>query len=84
MVCGAGVGLIALLSLLLSPWALRKADEFRVNWESRGMSCLRHRVCSVSPSRPTGCILFDNVDAGSNRVGNIFVHPSNTANSARW
>src|SRR5450759_387108 len=29
------VGLIALLSLLLSPWALSKADEFNSNFDSR-------------------------------------------------
>ena len=67
------VGLIALLSLLLSPWALRKADEFKSKLESRD------DVMSATPgmfreSKQADRVYFiDNVDAGSNRVGNIFV-----------
>ena len=67
------VGLIALLSLLLSPWALRKADEFKTKLESRD------DVTSATPglfreSKQADRVYFiDNVDAGSNRVGNIFV-----------
>ena len=67
------VGLIALLSLVLSPWALRKADEFKIKLESRD------DVTSATPglfreSRQADRVYFiDNVDAGSNRVGNIFV-----------
>jgi lipopolysaccharide export system permease protein len=67
------VFLIALLSLLLSPWALRKADEFKNKLESRD------DVTSATPgmfreSKQAGRVYFiDNVDAGSNRVGNIFV-----------
>ena len=67
------VGLIALLSLLLSPWALRKSDEFKSKMESRD------DVTSATPgmfreSNQADRVYFiDNVDAGSNRVGNIFV-----------
>jgi lipopolysaccharide export system permease protein len=67
------VALIALLSLLLSPWALRKADEFKTKLESRD------DVTSATPglfreSKQADRVYFiDNVDAGSNRVGNIFV-----------
>jgi lipopolysaccharide export system permease protein len=67
------VGLIALLSLVLSPWSLRKADEFRTKLESRD------DVTAATPglfreSRQADRVYFvDNVDAGSNRVGNIFV-----------
>jgi lipopolysaccharide export system permease protein len=70
------VGLIALLSLLLSPWALRKSDEFRSKLESRD------DVTSATPgmfreSKQADRVYFiDNVDAGSNRVGNIFVQSS--------
>ncbi len=70
---GPVVGLIALLSLLLSPWALRKADEFMSKLESRD------DVTSATPglfreSKQADRVYFiDNVDAGSNRVGNIFV-----------
>jgi lipopolysaccharide export system permease protein len=67
------VGMIAVLSLVLSPWALRKADEFKTKLESRD------DVTSATPglfreSRQADRVYFiDNVDAGSNRVGNIFV-----------
>jgi lipopolysaccharide export system permease protein len=67
------VGLIALLSLLLSPWALRKSDEFKSKLESRD------DVTSATPgmfreSKQADRVYFiDNVEAGSNRVGNIFV-----------
>jgi lipopolysaccharide export system permease protein len=67
------VGLIALLSLVLSPWALRKADEFKTKLESRD------DVTSATPgmfreSKQADRVYFiDNVNKGSNRVGNIFV-----------
>lgn len=67
------VGLIALLSLVLSPWALRKANEFKSKLESRS------DVTSATPgmfreSKSTGRVYFiENVNPGSNRVGNIFV-----------
>lgn len=67
------IGLIALLSLLLSPWSLRKAEEFRTKLESRD------DVTAATPglfreSRQADRVYFvDNVDVGSNRVGNIFV-----------
>jgi lipopolysaccharide export system permease protein len=66
-------GLIALLSLVLSPWSLYKADEFKRKLESRD------DVTSATPglfreSKQADRVYFiDNVDAGSNRVGNIFV-----------
>jgi len=67
------VGLIALLSLLVSPWSLRKADEFKTKLQSRD------DVTAATPglfreSKQSDRVYFvDNVDAGSNRVGNIFV-----------
>lgn len=67
------VCLIALLSLVLSPWALRKADEFKSKLASRD------DVTSATPgmfreSKQTGRVYFiENVKAGSNKVGNIFV-----------
>jgi lipopolysaccharide export system permease protein len=67
------VALIALLSLVLSPWALRKADEFKTKLESRD------DVTSATPgmfreSKQADRVYFiDNVNKGSNRVGNIFV-----------
>lgn len=67
------VGVIALLSLVLSPWALRKAEEFKNRLESRD------DVTAATPglfreSRQTGRVYFiENVNPGSNRVGNVFV-----------
>lgn len=67
------VALIALLSLMLSPWALQKADEFKNKLESRD------DVATASPgtfreSKQADRVYFiENVSAGSNRVGNIFV-----------
>lgn len=67
------VGLIALLSLVLSPWALQKADEFKHRLESRD------DVAAATPgmfreSKQADRVYFiENVDTGSNRVGNIFV-----------
>ncbi|MBI3221605.1 MAG: LPS export ABC transporter permease LptF [Nitrosomonadales bacterium] len=67
------VALIALLSLVLSPWALRKADEFKNELESRD------DVTAATPgmfreSRQADRVYFvENVNAGSNRVSNVFV-----------
>ena len=67
------VGLIALLSLVLSPWALSKAEEFKHQLDSRD------DVSAATPgafreSKHDGRVYFiENVDVGKNRVGNIFV-----------
>lgn len=67
------VGLIALLSLVLSPWALQKADEYKRKLESRD------DVSAAVPgtfreSKQADRVYFvEKVDVGSNRVGNIFV-----------
>lgn len=67
------VTLIALLSLMLSPWALQKADEFKNKLESRD------DVAAATPgtfreSKQADRVYFiENVDAGSNRVGRVFV-----------
>ena len=66
------VGLIALLSLVLSPWALSKAQEFRRQMDSRD------DVAAATPgefreSKHDERVYFiENVDAGRGRVGNIF------------
>ena len=65
--------LIALLSLLLSPWALHKADEYKHGLENRD------DVTAATPgtfreSKQADRVYFvDNAVLGSNRVGNIFV-----------
>lgn len=67
------VAVIALLSLLLSPWALKKADEFKSKLESRD------DVAAATPgtfreSKQADRVYFiENVSVGTNRVGNIFV-----------
>ena len=67
------VGVIALLSLVLSPWALQKADEFKKKLESRD------EVAAATPgafreSKQADRVYFvENMHAGSNRVGNVFV-----------
>jgi len=64
---------IAMLSLVLSPWALQKADEFKNKLESRD------DVASATPgtfreSKQADRVYFiENTSAGSNRVGNVFV-----------
>lgn len=67
------VGVIALLSLVLSPWALKKADEFKSKLESRD------DVAAAVPgtfreSKQADRVYFvENLNPGSNRVGNVFV-----------
>src|SRR3990167_3412799 len=67
------VAVIALLSLVLSPWALRKADEFKNKLESRD------DVAAATPgtfreSKQADRVYFvENKYTGSNRVGNVFV-----------
>ena len=67
------VSLIALLSLLLAPWAMSKVDEIRLRLESRD------DVAVAAPgtfreSRQADRVFFlENVSPGNNQVGNIFV-----------
>ncbi|ADE12635.1 LPS export ABC transporter permease LptF [Sideroxydans lithotrophicus] len=65
--------LIALLSLVLSPWALSKADEFKRRLDSRD------DVSAATPgvfreSKQADRVFFlEDVDSQKKRVGNIFV-----------
>jgi len=67
------VALIALLSLVLSPWALSKADEYKRRLDSRD------DVSAATPgafreSKQADRVFFlEDVDAEKKRVGNIFV-----------
>jgi lipopolysaccharide export system permease protein len=67
------IGVIALLSLVLSPWALQKADEFKKKLESRD------DVAAATPgtfreSKQADRVYFvENMHPGSNRVSNVFV-----------
>lgn len=64
---------IGLLSLVLTPWALHKAEEFKQGLERRD------DVTAATPgtfreSKHADRVYFvDNAELGSNRVGNIFV-----------
>jgi len=67
------VALIALLSLLLSPWAITKSEEFRSYMDSRD------DVSQVTPgvfreSKQSERVFFvENVNEGENMVANVFV-----------
>jgi len=67
------VAVIALLSLVLSPWALTKADEFKQRLNSRD------DVSAATPGvfRESGqgdrVYFIENVDAGKNHISNVFV-----------
>ena len=67
------VAVIGLLSMVLTPWALLKADEYMNKLESRD------DVTAATPgtfreSKQADRVYFiENVDAGSNRIGNVFV-----------
>ncbi|MDD5180595.1 MAG: LPS export ABC transporter permease LptF [Gallionellaceae bacterium] len=67
------VGVIALLSLVLSPWALSKAEEFKNRLNSRD------DVSAATPgvfreSKHDDRVYFiENLETGKNRVGNVFV-----------
>ncbi len=64
---------IALLSMVLSPWALQKADEFKSKLENRD------EVATIAPgifresSQSDRVYFVEQVDVGSGRIGNIFV-----------
>ena len=66
------VGLIALLSMVLSPWAMSKAHEFKHRLDSRD------EVSTVTPgvfreSKHDDRVYFvENVNEGQKRLGNIF------------
>lgn len=64
---------IALLSLVLSPWALKKADDYKSRLESRD------EVATITPGifRESGqsdrVYFVERVDAETGQIGNIFV-----------
>jgi lipopolysaccharide export system permease protein len=67
------VALIALLSLVLSPWALNKADDYRKKLESRDDVTAATPGMFRESKQADRMYFIENVNAGSNRVGNIFV-----------
>ena len=67
------VGVIALLSLELSPWSLRKAEEFKTKLESRDDVTSATTGIFRESKQSDRMYFIENVDVKSNRVGNIFV-----------
>lgn len=67
------VGLVALLSLVMSPWALKKADDFKKKLESRDDVTAATPGMFRESKQADRMYFIENVDVGSNRVGNIFV-----------
>lgn len=66
-------GTIALLSLVLSPWALSKADEFKRRLDSRDDATAAMPGMFRESRQADRVYFIENVDVGKNRVGNIFV-----------
>ena len=67
------VGLIALLSLVLSPWALAKAHEFMHQLDSRDDVSAATPGAFRESKHDERVYFIENVDAGQSRIGNIFV-----------
>ena len=66
------VGLIALLSLVLSPWAMSKAQQFKHQLDSRDDVSAATPGAFRESKHDERVYFIENVDAGKNRVGNIF------------
>ncbi|HUX91393.1 MAG TPA: LPS export ABC transporter permease LptF [Gallionellaceae bacterium] len=67
------VSLIALLSLLLAPWAMSKVDEIRLKLESRDDVAVAAPGTFRESKQADRVFFLENVTPGSNQVGNIFV-----------
>lgn len=67
------VALIALLSMVLTPWALLKADQFKNKLESRDDVTAATPGMFRESSQADRVYFIENVDAGSNRISNVFV-----------
>ncbi|MBI1174791.1 MAG: LPS export ABC transporter permease LptF [Sideroxydans sp.] len=65
--------LIALLSLVLSPWALSKADEFKRRLDSRDDVSASTPGAFRESKQADRVFFLENVDAGKGRVRNVFV-----------
>lgn len=67
------MALIALLSLVLSPWALSKADEFKRRLDSRDDVSASTPGTFRESKQADRVFFLENVDAGKGRVRNVFV-----------
>lgn len=66
------VGVIALLSLVLSPWALSKAQEFTRQLDSRDDVTTATPGAFRESKHDDRVYFIENMNAGRKRVGNIF------------
>lgn len=67
------VSLIALLSLVFTPWAMSKMDEVRQKLESRDDIAVAAPGTFRESKQADRVFFLENVAPGNNRVGNIFV-----------
>lgn len=67
------VSVIALLSLLLTPWAMSKVDEIRLKLESRDDVAVAAPGTFRESKQADRVFFLENVSPGNNQVGNIFV-----------
>ena len=65
-------GLIALLSMVLSPWALSKAHEFKHRLDSRDDVSTATPGAFRESKHDERVYFIENVNEGQNRIGNIF------------
>jgi lipopolysaccharide export system permease protein len=65
--------LIAMLSLLLTPWAMSKVDEIRLKLESRDDVAVAAPGTFRESKQADRVFFLENVSPGNNQVGNIFV-----------
>ncbi len=66
-------GMIALLSLVLSPWSVQKAEEFKHKLESRDEVATATTGAFRESKKDERVYFIENLDLKSGRVGNIFV-----------
>ena len=67
------VSVVALLSLVLTPWAMSKVDEIRLKLESRDDVAVAAPGTFRESKQADRVFFLENVSPGSNEVGNIFV-----------
>jgi len=67
------VAVIALLSMVLTPWALLKADQFKNKLESRDDVTAATPGMFRESNQADRVYFIENVDPGSNRISNVFV-----------
>ena len=67
------VSVIALLSLVLAPWAMSKVDDIREKLESRDDVAVAAPGTFRESKQADRVFFLENVSPGNNQVGNIFV-----------